>query len=411
MEKILAIIGIMSITGILSAQDDIDVQISKLEKEYKQATEDCNVIACNIEYLKLKRILRDIRALGLPAFEPGKMVVYHCAYAFCYSEEHEQSKWVVHIVTPDIVKGNVSRTNDFREDSLVPTGTATKADYWFSGFDRGHLAPSADFRWSQKALSESYYYSNMAPQRPELNRGRWAQLEGTIRQYVESVGEQVFVVTGGILNPGLPVMQTEGKRNNVSIPEYFYKVVLDYSGDKKAGIAFVMPNAKCDYPVMSYAVTIDSVEKLTGIDFFHALPDDEENRLEGSIDIDNWQTGKEKGDALPMSQKELPKGTYNTVQAKTFKGKEITVCGTVVSTKYHEKSGGTFINLDKKFPNQVFSVTIWKNNRVNFSYLPEDELMGKRICIKGEVGEYKGTPTMTISNEKQISFMDEDEEY
>ena len=108
--------------------------------------------------------------------------------------------------------------NNFRKDELVTSGTASKADYWYSGYDRGHLAPSADFRWSKTALSESYFYSNMAPQLPELNREKWAELENAIREYVIENKIQVYVVTGGILNDSLPRMQNKGRENEVSIP-------------------------------------------------------------------------------------------------------------------------------------------------------------------------------------------------
>lgn len=393
------------------AQTDLEKAISDLQKKLEEHNREVAVLESGIEDLKLKKIIEDINTIGLPALTSGEEVVYHSAYALCYSEKHEQAKWVVHVVIPEISTGKVSRSNDFREDSLIKTGTSTKADYWYSGFDRGHLAPSADFKWSAKALSESYFYSNMAPQRPELNRERWAALEGTIRQYVTTFNEQVFVVTGGVLKDNLPVMMNEGRVNDVSIPEKFYKVVLDYEGDEKRAIGFVMPNGRCEYPVMSYAVTVDSVEKLTGIDFFAALPDEEEARLESTLDIEGWQTGKEKGDVPPIAQKELPKKSFNTVQAKMFVGDDVTVCGTVVATKFHEKSGATFINLDKKFPNQIFSVTIWKNDLVNFDYNPVDDLMGKRICVKGEVGDYKGTPSMNLKNQKQLRFLDEDSEY
>ncbi|PLX01271.1 MAG: DNA/RNA non-specific endonuclease [Marinilabiliales bacterium] len=361
--------------------------------------------------MKLQKVVEDLRSIGLPAIEENDDVIYHSAMVLSYSEKHEQSKWVAHMILPDIEYGNVSRTNDFREDPLVKTGTAVKADYWYSGFDRGHLAPSADFKWSAKALSESYFYSNMAPQRPELNRERWAQLEGFLRRYVIEHKEPVYVVTGGVLKDDLPSMQNKGHKNEVSIPELFYKVVLDYSGDEKKGLAFLMPNGECEYPVIAYAVSIDSVEALTGIDFFPALPDEEEDLLESTYDVKLWQTGKEKGDYPPIPVSELPKKSYNTVQAKMFIGDKVTICGTVVSTKYHEKSGATFINLDKKFPNQVFSVNIWKDNRVNFSYKPEEELMHRKICVQGKLRDYKGTPAMDISHERQVKFLDDPEDF
>ena len=85
-------------------------------------------------------------------------------------------------------------------------------------------------------------------------------------------------------------------------------------------------------------------------------------------------------------------------------GKKVEICGTVVST-HLSKNGHTFINLDKSFPKQIFSVTIWKSNSNNFSYLPHEFLEGKTICVKGVITENKGTPTMSIENEKGITLI------
>lgn len=411
MKKLLLIVFIVFLgtSAIINAQNTSE-QLKQLENRLNEIDEEHKDLLKQIEELKLNKIIEDIKAIALPTYSDESEIIYHSAMALSYDEKHEQARWVVHMILPDIEKGNVSRTNDFREDPMIKNGSSTKEDYWYSGFDRGHLAPSADFRWSFKALSESYFYSNMAPQRPEFNRGKWSGLENLIRQYVLVNKEPVFVVTGGVLKDGLPYMETENRVNNVSIPEFFYKVVLDYSGNEKRGIGFIMPNAKCEYPVMSYAVTIDSVESFTGIDFFSALPDTEENLLEKKLNKDLWSSADEKGDVEPLSQKELPKKTFNTVQAKEFIGETATICGTVVSTKFNQKSGSTFINLDKKFPNQIFSATIWKADRANFSYVPEEELYGKKICIKGKITDYKGTPSVSINSENQIIFMDDDNE-
>ncbi|HBF88562.1 MAG TPA: DNA/RNA non-specific endonuclease [Bacteroidales bacterium] len=358
-----------------------------------------------LEELKLEKVRSDIQKLGLPKTIETDTIINHLAMSLLYDEKHEQAKWVTHIITPDIIEGNANRSNDFRVDSMILTGSATKADYWYSGYDRGHLAPSADFRWSKKALSESYYYSNMCPQRPELNRERWAELENTLRQNVIETNEQLYVVTGGVLSENLPAIG----ENKVSIPEYVYKIALDIEGEEKKAIGFIMSNKYCSYPVMHYAVSIDSVEQLTGIDFFHALPDSIEDSLESNIDYKLWQKGKDEGNVNPLLPEELPKGAINSIDAKTLIGKKAKVCGTVVSTKLSEKSGATFINLDKKFPNSVFSITIWKNSRANFSYNPELELMDKKICVTGEIQDYKGTPSMYISNEKDVEFIDDEE--
>ena len=382
--------------------------IKQAEVELDSIAEYEKQIIKKLEQLKLKKIQYDLREVGYPKGAHGVQVVQHQAMVLGYDEQHEQARWVMHMVLPDIEQGNTSRTNDFREDSLVTTGTAVKADYWYSGYDRGHLAPSADFRWSPIALSESYYYSNMSPQLPELNREKWAELENMIRDYVVYHHEPVYVITGPVLHDSLPTMQNEGRENEVSIPKLFYKVILDLTGNETRGIAFVVPNGDCTYPIMSYATTIDDVEELTGLDFFPKLEASKQEYLEHNLSQKDWQVGVNDGNVTPINPTTLPKGKINTVQAQYNIGTKSCVCGTVVSTKYSEKSGAVFLNLDKKFPNQIFSVTIWKDARDNFSYLPEKELKGKRICLTGKIQERQGIPTMNITNEKNIEIVEEE---
>jgi endonuclease G len=286
-------------------------------------------------------------------------------------------------------------------DSLVSTGTAGKDDYWHSGYDRGHLAPSADFKWSHQALSESYYYSNMSPQRPELNRQRWSQLEDLLRAYVVTYQHKLIVVTGPLLHDTLKQIGPNG----VSVPYFYYKVAIDPAS--RIGIGFIMPNKTCPDPVLSYAVSIDSVELLTGYNFFPSLNTTEETAMEGKPDINLWKVAKEEGHTEPLNAESLPKGKFNTIQAKYHVGDKVSICGTVVSTKFSEKSGATFINLDRKFPDQIFTVQIWKDSRVNFSYKPEEFLMNKVICVTGKVEEREGNLVMTISNESQIEIIEE----
>jgi endonuclease G len=210
------------------------------------------------------------------------------------------------------------------------------------------------------------------------------------------------VVTGPVLKHGLK--KIERGVNKVSIPEQYFKVALDLTNHRAIG--FIMPNKECEYPVFNYACTIDSVEAITGIDFFASLPDEEENKLEESFDINKWVGERELGDVLPLRADSLPRNTFNTVQAKLYMGKNenIKVCGTVVSTKLSSK-GNIFINLDKKFPNQVFSISIFKDNTPNFSYQPEKFLAGKTICVTGKVTNYNGVPSVSITDEKAIEIL------
>jgi endonuclease G, mitochondrial len=369
-----------------------------------------------LEELKLQNLRDDLKSFGLPTLKAGDEPVEHAAMTLLYNEKYEQATWVAHIILPDINSGMIGRSNDFRPDSLVTTGSAVEEDYFIKearadgtfkydgfGYDRGHLAPSADFRWSSKALSESFLYSNMSPQVADFNRDSWAKLEDLLRAYVMENKVPLYVVTGPVLREGLHVI--ERSKNKVAIPVYYYKVAWDKVNQR--AIAFVMPNKKCEYPLQSYAVPIDSVESLTGIDFFPKI----DASLEASKDMKPWQSAKEQDDTAPLRATELPKNHFNTVQAGIYKDKNetITVCGTVVSTKLSSK-GNVFLNLDKSFPNQIFTVTIFKDRMVNFSYQPQEYLKGKTICITGKVSNFNGTPSMVVENEKAIRLYLEDED-
>lgn len=375
-------------------------------------------VEAKLEGLKLAKLRVDLEDWGLPALNEGEKVIRHEAMSLVYSEKHEQAKWVAHIIRPEVVSGNQGRSNDFRVDPLIETGSAVEEDYFLKylqpdssfeydgfGYDRGHLAPSADFRWSAKALSESYFYSNMSPQTPEFNRGKWAELEGFIRGYIARHPEsQLYVVTGPVLEDDLPVV--ERSVNKVAIPKQYFKVVLNK--DQQQAIAFLMPNKECLAPVESYATTIDKIEALTGIDFFPALPDPLEQSVEAQLDPFAWMPDAMQEDVRPIKAESLPAKSYNTVQARLFAGtgEKVKICGTVVSTKLTRK-GHTFINLDKKFPNQIFTVAIWKDYAQNFSYQPHLELMDRKVCFEGKVNISQGTPTMEVQHEKVLDFLDD----
>jgi endonuclease G len=390
---------------------DLDVEIVAVNQELNELKAHQEAVYAKLEDLKLQRIQRDLRAVGLPS----DGAVFHSAMALEYAEEHEQARWVAHIILPDIIEGAVTRTNDFRPDPKVPTGTAVEEDYFLKylqpdssyeydgfGYDRGHLAPSADFRWSKRALSESYYYSNMSPQAPEFNREAWAELESLLRAYLyEHPETQLYVVTGGLLEDDLPYI--ERSVNKVSIPQAYFKVALDLKNE--TAIGFIMPNQQITYPLESFAVSVDEVEALTGLDFFRNLPDDQEARLEASLDKPRWIPELANGDVEPIYPPALPAGHFNTVQAGQYvgKGEEIKVCGTVVSTRY-SRSGNLWMNVDKQFPNQIFSVFIRKKDLANFSYDPAVELQKQQVCFTGVVENFNGAPTMNLTREEALSF-------
>lgn len=388
------------------AQTHTEEQIKICEEKLKSFSDSSDFYLKKREQLTLLLIREQIKQYGLPKITGEGMLVNHSAMSLFYDSKHGQAKWVVHIVHPAIKEGGESRTNNFRKDSLLNERTPGRDDYLNSGYDRGHLAPSADFRWSHRALSESYYYSNISPQKPELNRIKWAQLENLIRQYVISSGEPVFVVTGGVLKDNL---KTIGSDNKISVPEKFYKVIAGISGSEKKGIAFLMLNGENTKPVINYTVSIDSIEVLTGIDFFHLLPDTMENRIESAYDINKWLKAEYSGNVAPFEPEELPKGAIIAADAAGYYDKNVTVCGTVVSSKVYKDSKGVVFNLDQKFPYHIFSFTIWKKDAVNFSYDPKTTLINRKVCITGTIRKYNDKPTMDVENEKSIIFTGDEE--
>lgn len=220
----------------------------------------------------------------LPTHSYSSEVVYHKAYALQYDEKYEQADWVAYELTKDMVEGSkYKRSNKFRADPDVKTGSANPSDYTKSGYDRGHLCPAADMSWDSVAMLESFYMSNMSPQVPGFNRGIWKRLEEEVRQWAVA-NKGIYVVTGPILSENPP---TIGK-NKVAVPNYYYKVILDYTEPEIKGIGFVLPNKFSSKPLYYYSVTIDFVEALTGIDFFPELPDSVEEKIEGTAEKGKW---------------------------------------------------------------------------------------------------------------------------
>ncbi len=120
--------------------------------------------------------------LALPYTADPAAIQHYAGFALLYSEPHEQPAWVAYLLTDDEVQGTLSRTNNFRADPGISTGSAALSDYRGSGYDRGHLAPAADMKWSSAAMSESFLMSNMTPQVPGFNRGIWKKLEAWVRE-------------------------------------------------------------------------------------------------------------------------------------------------------------------------------------------------------------------------------------
>ena len=223
----------------------------------------------------------------IPLVLKGEKIIHHAGYSFVYSEEHEQAKWIAYVLSNKELVGTFDRSDNFREDPSVSSGSASNLDYAKSGYDRGHLAPAADMKWSEKAMSESFYYSNMSPQSPAFNRGIWKKLEEKVRDWALE-NDSILIVTGPILpSKNEKKLATIGP-NSVAVPEYYYKAILDFKKEKSKSIAFVLPNKGSKLPLKSFVVTIDSLEKLSKIDFFYKLDDKLETKVESLTCKECW---------------------------------------------------------------------------------------------------------------------------
>ena len=212
-------------------------------------------------------------------------IITHEGYTLSYSEKDEQAEWVAYELKKSELNYN---QNDFKrpyfiEDPKVKTGSADWKNYRKSGYDKGHLCPAGDRKYSIDSFNETFYTSNISPQKHDFNEGVWNRLEQKVRYWAAKY-DGIFVVTGGVLKGNLPTIGHE----DVTIPNYFYKVVLDYHNGSYKMIAFLVPHEDSDRPLYEFVVTVDELEKRTGIDFFPKLEDATEVRLEKNSDYKEW---------------------------------------------------------------------------------------------------------------------------
>ncbi|MTI30603.1 DNA/RNA non-specific endonuclease, partial [Xanthovirga aplysinae] len=218
-----------------------------------------------------------------PEYQSTDNIVEHSYYTLNYEEAYEQASWVAYKLTEDHLEPNYKRTDNFRADPLIHTNSADRSDYKRSGYDRGHLAPAADFSWDATAMSESFLMSNMSPQSPEFNRGIWKKLEEKTRTWAKR-NDELYVVTGPVLRKGLKKI---GK-NKVAVPKYYYKVILDIREPEIKAIGFLMENKGSEKDLKSFAIPIDKIEKISKLDFFPLLPDSLEQALESKVRLKGW---------------------------------------------------------------------------------------------------------------------------
>ena len=229
-------------------------------------------------------------------------IVRHKVLTLSYIEKHEQAEWVYYESSTELVDGTYKRKDNFRADPKVSTASASLKDYTGTGYDRGHLAPAQDMKATATAMSESFYLSNMSPQLPSFNRGgNWRKLEDAVHKWGI---HNVIVVTGPVFKNNLGVIGQQ----HVTVPGAFYKVV--YWPAKKKMLGFLLPHKKDGRSLQTCIVPVDSIEKITAIDFFPQLEDVLENRIEATVDLTGWnfsKTAKQPNNRTTSKSKKAPR--------------------------------------------------------------------------------------------------------
>lgn len=230
----------------------------------------------------------DIEKLEIPGYVEAayKQHLVYEGYEVVLNENYRIPEWVAYELTADEVSGTNPRSNHFRTDPNFDGKQADDNDYRNSGWDRGHMAPAADMKLTEQMMRESFYFTNICPQNHNLNSGDWKALEEMVRDFANRYGN-IYVTCGPIITDN--TYGTIGS-NKVTVPDAFYKVMLIFTENGYESIGFIMENKAGHKALSTYAVTVDEVESKTGLDFFPALPDDVESRVESTYNSLIWLT-------------------------------------------------------------------------------------------------------------------------
>lgn len=201
-----------------------------------------------------------------------------------YNEKYEQAEWVMYELKKSHLTYDNRKRPYFIEDPKVKSKSADWRNYKRSGYDRGHLCPAGDRRFSEYAYNETFYTSNISPQRNDFNAGVWNRLEQQVRKWCKRYNN-IYIITGGILENGLNKIGDE----DVAVPNAFYKIVFREENGKLEVIAFLFSHEESQKPLADFLVPVDVIEKKTGIDFFYKQQKDDQDKIESIVSKKGWK--------------------------------------------------------------------------------------------------------------------------
>lgn len=223
--------------------------------------------------------------MELPAHADTDCIIEYNGYTVSYDEAALIPAWVAYELTSEEVNGTIGRSGkNFRPDDKVKVIQADNYDYRGSGWSRGHMAPAGDFKWNDDAMWDTFFYTNCCPQDEKLNKGSWNVLENKVRTWAQQFGS-IFVVTGPIVG-----QNQSGKigTHQITVPDAFFKALLVYKDKAYHGIAFLMFNNPTTQRLPESYLSINELEKLSGLDFFPSLDNTIEENVEDEVDLKFW---------------------------------------------------------------------------------------------------------------------------
>lgn len=235
------------------------------------------------QYTLPEKIL-DKSLLELPAIQEKDIIIIYDAFTINYNDKKLIPNWVAYELTSDEAFGKVPRAKGFSMDLDYDGRQAMREDYSNSGWDKGHMAPAADMKWSETAMKESFYLTNICPQNHDLNAKDWQTLEKMVRDWAIKYGK-IWVVCGPFI--GGNIYGTIGEQR-VAVPDVFFKAVLRKEDDRWYSIAFVFENDSHKQPVKDAVVSVNDVEALIGYDLFTNLDNRIEETVEAQSNWDDW---------------------------------------------------------------------------------------------------------------------------
>lgn len=267
---------VSSIIGVL-------VVLAGLAAVYTSQKQPCSEPEGSAE----KSAVSPVSAMEIPRFTITRpeRCLEHLGYTVSYHPNWHIPNWVAYELTAQETEGFEERTNKFLPDPKIKYNPVVTSDYTHSGYDRGHMAPAADMKWSAQAMQESFYMTNICPQNHNNNAGDWKDLEELGRDWARRYGS-IYICCGPVVTD---TTQTIGYERKIVVPQAFYKVFLrQKAGSDWTAIGFVMPNQAGNRPLMTYMKTVNEIEEMTGIDFFYRLPDAVEETVEGDYTVADW---------------------------------------------------------------------------------------------------------------------------